>query len=220
MPSFLVAGSFSARDGEGRVLFSDAGIELEESRATVLEGASGTGKSTLLRLVAGLQQSALDVQRRLSGADFSGSRLPSWRSRVTLMAQDAPMIPGTIGDNLELPFRLRNRGDRVFHIDRAEGLLQKVGLGRLPLTREVITMSGGERHRLALARGLLWDPPVLLADEPLAGLDDETAASCFDLLLDFARRPGHALLVVLHHRELVAKTDGVIGLVGGRLEAS
>ncbi len=220
MPDFLEAGSFEASDGEGRVLFSSADFRLREGRATVLEGPSGSGKSTLLRLVAGLQTGGQGALRRLNDEDYAGPRLPLWRSRVTLMAQDAPMIPGTVGDNLELPFRLRHSGDRVYEIHRAEDLLRSVGLGRMPLDRQVITLSGGERHRLALARGLLWDPPVLLADEPLAGLDTETAAACFDLLLDFSHRPGHAVLVVLHHQELAVKTDALIRLDRGRLKVS
>jgi ABC-type lipoprotein export system ATPase subunit len=95
-----------------------------------------------------------------------------------------------------------------------------VRLGRLPDQRQVGSLSGGERHRLALVRGLLWDPPVLLADEPLAGLDEETAAACFELMLDFAHRPDHALLVVLHDGEHASRTDGAIELRDGRLVAS
>lgn len=220
MAAFLEAGTFEASDGEGRVLFDGADFQLEEGQATVLEGPSGSGKSTLLRLVAGLQAGGQGVHRRLGDDDYAGSRLPLWRSRVTLMAQDAPMIPGTVRDNLKLPFGLRNNGDRHFNNQHADDGLGAVGLGRLPLDRQVITLSGGERHRLSLARGLLWDPPVLLADEPLAGLDKDLAAACFDLLLEFARRPGHAVLVVLHHEELAGKTDAVLRLAGGRLETS
>ena len=220
MSAFLEAGTFEASDGEGRVLFGGADFQLGEGQATVLEGPSGSGKSTLLRLVAGLQAGGQGAHRRLSDEDYAGSRLPLWRSRVTLMAQDAPMIPGTVRDNLELPFGLRNSGDRHFNNQRAVDLLGAVGLGRLPLDRQVITLSGGERHRLSLARGLLWDPPVLLADEPLAGLDKETAATCFELLLESAHRPGHAVLVVLHHEELAGKTDAVLRLSGGWLETS
>ena len=220
MPNFLEAGPFEASDGEGRVLFRDADLRLSEGRATVLEGPSGGGKSTLLRLVAGLHSGGRGAVRRLRDDVYAGASLQLWRSKVTLMAQDAPMIPGTVGDNLELPFRLRHRGDRVFEPHRAEDLLDAVGLGRMRLDRQVITLSGGERHRLALARGLLWDPPVLLADEPLAGLDHETATACFDLLLDFSHRAGHTALVVLHHMELAVKTDGVIRLDRGRLDVS
>jgi ABC-type lipoprotein export system ATPase subunit len=217
MATLLEAGPFDARDGEGRELFANAEIRLEEGRATTLEGPSGSGKSTLLRQLAGLSHSPVEAGRRLAGEEYRRATLPAWRARVTLMAQDAPMIPGSVRDNLELPYHLRAGGRRTPDADLARRQLEAVGLGHLPDARDVGTLSGGERHRLALARGLLWDPPVLLADEPLAGLDAETAEVCFDLLLEFGRRSGHALLVVLHHGELADRVDDTVRLVGGRL---
>ena len=68
---------------------------------------------------------------------------------------------------------------------------------------------------------MLWDPPVLLADEPLSGLDEETAVVCFDLLLEFARRPGHGALCVFHERVFADRVDRHIkftGAVGGGRE--
>ena len=94
--------------------------------------------------------------------------------------------------------------------------MREVGL-EIPVDRDVSTLSGGERHRLALIRGLLWDPTVMVADEPLSGLDADAAEACFELLLRFAHRPGRALLVVLHRRELGARADARIHLDDGRL---
>ena len=126
------------------------------------------------------------------------------------------MLPGTVRHNLEFPYRFRSAEKRRFDIDRARSLMNEVGL-EIPVDRDVSTLSGGERHRLAVVRGLLWDPAVLVADEPLAGLDADAAATCFELLLGFARRPGHALLAVLHRRELGARADARIHLDDGRL---
>jgi putative ABC transport system ATP-binding protein len=216
MQWLLEAGPFSADDAEGRKLFEDAEILLGEAEAVVLDGPSGSGKSTLLRQLASLQ-SAPDAHRRLAGDGFAGRALPQWRARVTMLAQDAPVLSASVRDNLDFPFRLRV-ATGPFGADRARELLTAVGLERLPLDREVATLSGGERHRLALVRGLLWDPPVLLADEPLAGLDRSVASACFKLLLDFARRPGHALLTALHHGRLAELADRRIRLRDGRLE--
>ncbi len=219
MSYLLEAGPFTASDGEGRVLFANAEFGLKAGQATVLDGPSGSGKSTLLRLVSGLAPAGSEARRELAGTAYHGSKLPAWRSLVTLMAQDAPTVPGTVLENLELPYGFKCTGGRTFNHDRARELLDAVGLRRLPDDREVGSLSGGERHRLALVRGLLWDPPVLLADEPLAGLDETTAAACFELMLDFAHRPDRALLVVLHHGELAHRTNAVIRLHDGRLEA-
>ena len=217
MPELLEAGPFEAHDGEGRLLFSDAVVRLPAGRAVGLTGTSGSGKSTLLRSVVGLGRDGQEVTRRLGDDLYPRSRLPAWRSKVTLMAQDAPVVPGSLLDNIELPYRLRVGGRRTVDGDAARSLLHEVGLGSIPLERDVATLSGGERHRLALVRGLLWDPPVLLADEPLSGLDERTAATCFELLLAFAHRPGHGLLAVLHHAELADRLDGTIHLADGRL---
>ncbi len=96
--------------------------------------------------------------------------------------------------------------------------MTQVGLEQLPFDREVRTLSGGERHRLALIRGLLWDPRVIVADEPLAGLDPEIAAVCFDLLLGFGRRPGRLLVCVLHDPEMNAHADRRLRLADGQLK--
>jgi len=211
MHAFLSAGPFNARDGEGRRLFDGVSIELAEGELALLDGPSGSGKSTLLRQLVGMVPTA-DAARELAGEVFSPLELPRWRSSVTLVAQDAPMLDGTIGENLDFPFRQGRGCDRSEDRERRLALLNRVGLGVIPEDRNIGTLSGGERHRLALVRGLLWDPPVLVADEPLSGLDEETAAVCFQLLLDFAHRPGCCVLCVLHDRSIGARADRTLGL--------
>lgn len=218
MPWFLEAGPFSASDGEGRVLFADATVRLPESKTVILEGTSGSGKSTLLRHVAALT-SGQRARRELTGDTYEDSRLPLWRTQVTMMAQDAPMVPGSLRENLEFPYSFQGARGRRFVVERATELMTAVGL-EVPLEREVATLSGGERHRLALLRGLLWDPPVLLADEPFSGLDPESASACLELLTRFARRPGHAVILALHDVELGSVADTRIRLQHGRLERS
>ena len=191
-------------------------VALEASQCVAIEGPSGGGKSTLLRHLTGLAWSP-EANRRLDGEAYPGAKLPAWRSKVTLAAQDAPMIPGSIIDNLSFPFLQTAGCERSLDEARAERFMAAVGLGNLPADREVRKLSGGERHRLAMVRGLLWDPPVLVADEPLSGLDPEAAAASFDLLLDFAHRPGRLLLIVLHDPEMNSRADRHLHLEGGRL---
>ena len=215
--AFLECGPFSALDGEGRVLFDGASLALGAGQCVALEGPSGGGKSTLLRHVVGLAW-APEAGRRLDGAAYEGAQLPAWRARVTLVAQDAPMVAGTLRDNLALPFSMRAGRERPFSEAEAARLLAAVGLARLPLEREVRTLSGGERHRVALVRGLLWDPTVLVADEPLAGLDPDAADACFELLLGFARRRDRLLLSVFHDPQRNKRAGRRLRLAGGRLE--
>ena len=216
MTALIECGPFSARDGEGRVLFERATIALPEETCTVLDGPSGSGKSTLLRHVTALAH-APEANRRLDARNYGGSELPVWRAKVSLVAQDAPMLPGSVGANLRFPFEQRAGRHRAFPEERAMELLTEVDLKRLPLDREVRTLSGGERHRLALVRGLLWDPPVLVADEPLSGLDPDLAATSFELLLGFARRPGHLVVCTLHDPDLGVRADRRLRLADGRL---
>jgi putative ABC transport system ATP-binding protein len=218
MEWLLEAGRFTAHDGEGRLLFSDAVVRLPESKTVILEGPSGSGKSTLLRHVAALA-SGSSTRRRLMGEAYPDGRLPLWRAQVTLMAQDAPMVPGSLRENLEFPYEFQCASGRRFVVERAKAMMAEVGL-EVPLTREIATLSGGERHRLALVRGVLWDPPVLLADEPFSGLDPESASACLGLLLRFAHRPGRSVLLALHDVELGSAADARVCLRNGRLETS
>ena len=127
------------------------------------------------------------------------------------------MIAGTVHDNLSFPFRQKAGREKPFDDVRAAALMTQVGLERLPFDREVRTLSGGERHRLALIRGLLWNPKVIVADEPLAGLDPEIASVCLDLLLSFGRRPGRLLVCILHDPEMSARADHRLRLAEGHL---
>lgn len=212
MAPFLSAGPFSARNGDGRDLFSGVSIELVESELAVLDGPSGSGKSTLLRQLVGMVPT-VDVSRELEAEAFSAMQLPRWRSRVTLVAQDAPMLAGTVGENLRFPFAQRCADACPPDEARLDSLMQATGLAGIPEDRDIGTLSGGERHRLALVRGLLWDAHVIVADEPLSGLDGDRAEQCFSLLLDFAHRPGHAVFCVLHDRTLAVRADRRLPLV-------
>ena len=189
-----------------------------EGKLTLLKGPSGSGKTTLLRQLVGLNATEGCV-RRLAGRDYTQKILPCWRGAVTLLMQDSPVLPGTIEHNLRFPFSCRSAEGRLFDDERAAELLDIVGLGGIPMDRSAGALSGGERHRLALVRGLLWSPSILVADEPLSGLDTVRAQRCFDLLLEFAHRPGRAVLCVLHDAVLGRGTDRTLNLVNGRLEA-
>jgi putative ABC transport system ATP-binding protein len=216
MGAFLECGPFTAADGEGRVLFEGVSLSLADGQFVAVEGPSGGGKSTLLRHVTALAYSP-EAMRNLDGDSYGGAELPEWRSRVSLVAQDAPMIAGTVRENLDFPFCQRAGREKPFDDVRAAALMTQIGLEYLSFDREVRTLSGGERHRLALIRGLLWNPKVIVADEPLAGLDPEIAAVCLDLMIRFGRRPGRLLVCVLHDPEMGARADHRLRLVKGRL---
>ncbi len=200
-------------------MYSAVTVALDDECLTVLEGPSGGGKSTLLRQIAGLAPSE-GVTRELGGRRWDGKELPGWRSEVNLLMQDAPIIPGSVLENLNFPYEFESAGERVFDGERAGELLEEVGLNTIALDRQASTLSGGERHRLAIVRALLWAPAVMLADEPLSGLDGPRASRCFDLLREHARLPGHAVLCVLHDPAMGRGADRRMCLESERLSAA
>jgi putative ABC transport system ATP-binding protein len=208
---WMEAGPFTVVTAAGRTILESDAVALGASELVTLEAPSGRGKSTLLRCVAGVIGGA-EADRRLAGVRYAGRELPSWRSQVVLMAQDAPMLPGSVEANLTFPYAFRTAGDRVHDPTRAREEMHLLDLDHLEPTTDVASLSGGERHRLALVRALLWDPAVILADEPLSGLDGDRAKTALDRIAAFAHRPGHGAVIVHHGSDVLERADRRITL--------
>ena len=197
----LVRVSVDAPDG--RVVVSEASLALAQGEHVATMGASGVGKSTLLEAIAGL--------RDYRGEIVEGGQLGVIGQRPTIFA-------GSIADNIRLGRRnachaaVRLAAQRAHVTDFAdelpEGLATQLGETGLGL-------SGGEIHRVALARLYLRDPDVLLLDEPTAHLDAVTEAAVLDDLLEFAQ--GRTMIVVTHSAAVAARMGRCYRLVDGRL---
>lgn len=176
---------------DGQVLFDNLHMRLEASRITGLLGQSGVGKSTLLRLIAGLQHAGGDGRVTCSdGLPLAG--------RIAWMAQDDLLLPWlSVLDNLLLGYRLRRQPPPL---DHAEELLRQVGLHDQRHQRPA-ALSGGMRQRAALARTLLEDKPVILMDEPFSALDVPTRLRLQDLAADLLR---HRTVLLVTHDPLEA----------------
>ena len=180
--------TLSGRAGIGaRALFADLTLEVAPGAWTCLLGASGVGKSTLLRLIAGLE----------TGADFDGditaSDAAAIKGRIAYMAQSDLLLPwATALDNVTLGARLRGEApDR----DRAMALIGRVGLTD-HAQKKPSALSGGERQRIALARTLMEDRPLILLDEPFSALDARTRAEMQELAAELLA--GRTVLLVTH----------------------
>jgi putative ABC transport system ATP-binding protein len=195
-------------------------LAVAPGEVVMVTGASGSGKSTLLAVGALLRQPTSGIVR-VDGVDTSGrtaTALARLRNQqLGMVFQSSNLFPSlTAVEQVELVAHIGGRLDGAAKV-KARDLLDTVGLGdrmdRLPSQ-----LSGGERQRVGIARALMNDPAVLLADEPTASLDEARGREVMALLVDQARRRGTATLVVTHNTDQLSGADRHLHLRSGRIE--
>ncbi|MFV9504770.1 MAG: ABC transporter ATP-binding protein [Oscillochloridaceae bacterium umkhey_bin13] len=205
--------------GRQRVVLHDLSLTVARGELVVLIGKSGSGKSTLLNLVSGIDQpSSGEVwvagQRldRLSEHNRTLFR----RQKVGFVFQFFNLVPTlTVLENVLLPLELNGRSGPAAHT-AAEAMLAAVGLdGREASYPD--RLSGGEQQRIAIARALIHDPDLILADEPTGNLDAETSAQVLDLLDRLSRQAGKTMIMVTHSPDVIGVADRVLRMREGRL---
>jgi putative ABC transport system ATP-binding protein len=185
----------------------------------VLIGRSGSGKSTLLNLIGGIDVPT-SGEIVVDGTDLARSteaaRTLFRRHHVGFVFQFFNLIPTlTVEENLRLPLELNGRPHDAAR-ERVAALLAEVGLGdRGPAFPE--QLSGGEQQRVAVARALVHEPLLVLADEPTGNLDLDTGRQVLDLLDRLTRRAGRTMVMATHSREVVGLADRTFRLQDGRL---
>lgn len=206
--------------GEQRVRALDGlSLTIPPGGFTAIVGRSGSGKSTLLNLAAGIDApSAGEVWvegRALSTLDDDAlTRLR--RERVGVVYQFFHLLPTLdVRENVALPLLLEGRPERSA-LERADALLAEVGMSARATARPH-TLSGGEMQRAAVARALVHEPALVLADEPTGNLDSRAAVQVVELLADLVRRHGSTLVMVTHSREAAEAADRVVTLSDGRV---
>lgn len=209
--------------GETAVTALDhVGIQVKEGEFVAVMGPSGCGKSTLLHLLGGLDRPS-EGGVSIDGtaiADMKDDDLTKLRrKRIGFVFQFYNLIPVlTAVENAALPVTL----DWVKPAEarkRAAEWLERFGLGDR-LNSRPDQLSGGQQQRVAVARALVAEPALILADEPTGNLDTVTADEVFSLLREFNRDHGSACLLVTHDPRLAARCDRVIDLVDGRVVSS
>ncbi len=195
-------------------------LEVRPGEFLALLGSSGSGKSSLLNLIAGLDRptsGSVVVQDR-DLAQLSREELAKYRLHIVGMVfQSFNLIPSmTLLENVELPLRFAevDRGERD---SLSRSALERVGL-KARLHHRPSELSGGEQQRAALARALINKPKLLLADEPTGNLDSHTGTEIMDMLRDFNRELGMTVVMVTHERALAERyAQRMVFLADGKL---
>lgn len=187
-----------------RSLFANISAKVAAADKIAILGVSGQGKSTLLRILS-LLVDADHGDIALEGKASSGWQPKDWRSKVCYFSQRPVMLTGTVEDNLSAASRLHRQ---AFDRELAERLLSKLGFGALDWSKDAGELSGGEKQRIALARGLLLRPNILLLDETTASLDSNNKLRVEELLQEWHERERSAMIWVTHDPEQARRVSG------------
>ena len=220
-PALEAVGVMRSYGQGGRVFSALTNISLSVAAGEILGlmGPSGSGKSTLLYVLGGLDEPSSGTVR-LAGTDWNsltGTERARFRRRnCGFIAQGMTLLPqATAAENVEVPLLLEgiDRAERVRRVGKA---LERVGLTHLAasLTDE---LSGGEQQRVAVARALVLEPRVVLADEPTGSLDAKTAQTIAQLLVAAAAETGAAVVLVTHDPAIARHASRIITLNSGVL---
>ncbi len=199
----------------------DVSLEVERSEFIAIAGPSGSGKSTLLNLV-----SAIDSPTRgevlidgVSLKSLDDNALSDLRAnKIGFIFQTFNLIPVLSAyENVEFPLLFKRKG-RVSK-SRVKDVLARVGLEEF-MHHRPDELSGGQRQRVAVARALVTDPLIVLADEPTANLDSETGQAVIDLMLEINRSAGTTFIFSTHDPGVMSHARRVVRLVDGRIANS
>jgi putative ABC transport system ATP-binding protein len=205
------AGDFVALDG--------VSLDITQGEFVAVVGRSGSGKTTFLNLLAGIDRPTSGTVR-VADTDLgslSESGLAAFRGcNVGLVFQFFQLLPTlTVAENVMLPMDFAKKVPVGERRDRAQQLLERMGVGD-QADKVPATLSGGQQQRAAIARALANDPPILLADEPTGNLDSATADAVLELFADL-NTDGQTIVVVTHERDIRSIAGREVTLMDGRV---
>lgn len=212
----LEGTAITVRFGSGVALI-EASVAVKPGELLAVVGRSGSGKSTLLHCLAGIiTPDSGEILFRGERVDrWSDRRRSDWRLRnIGLVFQFGDLVPElSLADNVRLPLLLASMS-RADADRRTAEMLERLEIGQLGRRRPG-EVSGGQQQRAAIARALVHQPPVVLADEPTGALDTATAQLVLEALLGSAREQGSAVVLVTHEARLSSYCDREITLHDG-----
>ncbi|MDY0317159.1 MAG: ABC transporter ATP-binding protein [Candidatus Izemoplasmatales bacterium] len=202
-----------------KVLF-DVDLEFEESSFNAIIGQSGSGKSTLLNIVGSLDRPTTGdiLFKNESLAKLSKNDLAAFRNRsLGFIFQFHYLLPEfTALENVLMPYRISKQPITDEVLKRANELLDIVGLGNFK-NKLATNLSGGQQQRVAIARSLINNPAIVLADEPTGNLDSDTTEKVYELLREINQKFKTTFIIITHDRTVAEKTDRVIEIKDGKV---
>ncbi|MFP8489246.1 ABC transporter ATP-binding protein [Gracilimonas sp. Q87] len=210
--------SYQEGDKERSVL-NELELNVNEGEMIVLLGRSGSGKSTMLNLISGIDRPD-SGEINIGGTDLAKlnekERTLFRRKNIGFVFQSFNLISTlTAEENVLLPLKLKGIDDENL-LDKARSFLEEVGLGDRGDSYPD-RLSGGEQQRVAIARALAHEPMLILADEPTGNLDYETGKNILDILNKLVRDNGRTIILATHDRDICSIADRVVELQGGKL---
>ena len=196
---------------------SDFSLSIAAGQTTALVGTTGSGKSTVAKLLLRFYQPS-SGSITLDGADIQSLSLHDLRSTIGFVGQDVFMFDGTIADNIKYGNPACSN-DQLIHAARAAQAMQFIeampeGMQTVVGERGV-KLSGGQRQRLSLARAIVKDPPVLILDEATSAVDNETEAAIQLALKEISRN--RTVLIIAHRLSTIVHADKIVVLASGRI---
>lgn len=204
------------------VVLDRVSVTLPRGLTTVVVGPSGTGKSTLIKLLTGLLKPDQGVVK-VDGVDVASlnrAQLMAMRQKFGMLFQDGALFHGlTVEQNVAFPLRHHLKLTRDDERARVEAALAEVGLPGLG-ARRPDELSGGQRKRVGLARALVMKPEIVLFDEPTSGLDPVTSAAIDELIVNTRARLGLTFIVITHDVQSCERIADRVGMLWeGKLRA-
>ncbi|MDH5176587.1 MAG: ATP-binding cassette domain-containing protein [Gammaproteobacteria bacterium] len=202
-----------------RQILFDVSTVIPAGEIVIVTGPSGSGKTTLLTLVGALR-APQEGKLRVLGQQLDASKrssLEDVRRRIGFIFQQHNLLGAlTASQNVQLGLRVTGRASRLHLRQKADAMLEAVGLGEHTHKRAE-QLSGGQRQRVAIARALVAEPAMVLADEPTASLDKASGREVVDRMQSLARERGTTILLVTHDNRILDVADRILHLEDGRL---
>ena len=198
----------------------DLDLAIVEGSFTSIIGQSGSGKSTLLNIIGTLDKPS-DGEVWINGSrtdSMNKKDLAVLRNKTLgFIFQFHYLLPEfTAIENVLMPFRIKNGSAPQAAVERANEIMDMVGLEKVK-NNPAPKMSGGQQQRTAIARALMNEPKIILADEPTGNLDSDTTETIYNLMREINKSLGTTFVIITHDRRIAEKADRIIEISDGRI---